>query len=232
MHTAHHPQSVLGRAPRATTPPYPGRPWPEVPRPGAPGVPSSPEPAPRPILPGWYESTSVSLERELADRLLAERVILVGGRLDDGLANHVAAELLLLDAGGNDPITIHLSSADSGLDAALSVAAAIDLIGAPVHVVARGTVRGPAIAVLAAAAQRRAHKHTMFVFSVPPFTANGTADELAALDAQHEREVARLRDLITQATGRTSDEVAEDLTAGRVLSAEEARTYGLISDLL
>ncbi|GAA1563680.1 ATP-dependent Clp protease proteolytic subunit [Kribbella karoonensis] len=194
--------------------------------------PAQPAEPPRPILPSWYEPVSVSVERELADRLLAERVILVGGRLDDGLAEHVAAQLLLLDAGGNEPVTIHLSSTESDLDAALSVAAAIDLIGAPVHVVARGTVRGPAIAVLAAAAQRQAHKHTMFVLSVPPFTANGTADELAALAAQHERELTRLRDLVTQATGRTPDEVTEDLTTGRVLSAEDARTYGLITDLL
>ncbi|MFF0267488.1 ATP-dependent Clp protease proteolytic subunit [Kribbella sp. NPDC004536] len=167
----------------------------------------------------------------MADRLLAERVVLIGGRLDDGLANHVAAQLLLLDASSNDPIKLHLSSTDSELEAALSVAAAMDLVSSPVEVVARGTVRGPAVAVLAAAAKREAHRHTTFTLSVPPFTANGTADELAALVSQHEREVGRLRDLITQATGRTDDEVAEDLSAGRILSAEEAETYGLITNL-
>jgi ATP-dependent Clp protease, protease subunit len=209
-------------------------PWPEipgVPRPGAPREPERPV-APQPILPAWYEPTSITVERELADRLLAERVILIGGLLDDGLANHVAMQLLLLDASSNDPIKLHLSSAESELEAALSVAAAIDLIGSPVHVVARGTVRGPAIGVLAAAAQREAHKHTMFVLSVPPFTATGTADELAALAAEHESQVARLRDLLTQATGRTPAEVTEDLTPGRILSAEEAQTYGLVTHLL
>ena len=203
---------------------------PEVPGPWQPSKPAGPPP--EPILPAWYEPTSVTVERELADRLLAERVILVGGRLDDGLANHVAAQLLLLDAESNEPLTIHLSSTESELDAALSVAAAIDLISSPVHVVARGTVRGPAVGVLAAGEQRQAHQHAMFVLSVPPFTANGTADELSALAAQHEREIARLRDLIAQATGRTADEVTEDLTIGRVLSAEEAQAYGLVTQLL
>jgi ATP-dependent Clp protease protease subunit len=202
-------------------------------------VPGAPEPAaprgpegPRPILPSWYEPSSITLERELADRLLAERVILIGGRLDDSLANHVTAQLLLLDAHSNDPIHLHLSATDSDLEAALSVAAAIDLIGAPVHVVARGTVRGPAIAVLAAAGRREAHRHTMFVLSVPQFTADGTADELAALARQYESQVARLRDLIAQATGRTDDEVTTDLAPGRNLSAEDALTYGLITDVL
>ncbi|MGW5191092.1 ATP-dependent Clp protease proteolytic subunit [Kribbella sp. NPDC004138] len=208
--------------------PGPGRPWPEIP--GVPGVPE--RTAPQPILPSWYEPTSITLERELADRLLAERVILVGGRLDDALANHVAAQLLLLDAQSNDPVKLHLSAPDADLDAALSVAAAIDLISAPVHVVARGTVRGAAIAVLAAAAQREAHRHTMFVLSAPHFTADGTADELAAVAEEHDQQTARLRDLIAQATARPADEIAADLEPGRVLTAEEARTYGLITKLL
>ncbi|MEV6266902.1 ATP-dependent Clp protease proteolytic subunit [Kribbella sp. NPDC051936] len=208
--------------------PGPGRPWPEIP--GVPGVPE--RTAPQPILPSWYEPTSITLERELADRLLAERVILVGGRLDDALANHVAAQLLLLDAQSNDPVKLHLSAPDADLDAALSVAAAIDLISAPVHVVARGTVRGAAIAVLAAAAERVAHRHTMFVLSAPHFTADGTADELAAAAEEHDHQTARLRDLIAQATARPADEIAADLEPGRVLTAEEARTYGLITKLL
>ncbi|MET9312379.1 ATP-dependent Clp protease proteolytic subunit [Kribbella sp. NPDC003505] len=208
--------------------PGPGRPWPKIP--GVPGVPE--RTAPQPILPSWYEPTSISLERELTDRLLAERVILVGGRLDDALANHVASQLLLLDAQSNDPVKLHLSAPDADLDAALSVAAAIDLISAPVHVVARGTVRGAAIAVLAAAAQREAHRHTMFVLSAPHFTADGTADELAAVAEEHEHQTARLRDLIAQATARPADEIAADLEPGRVLTAEEARTYGLITNLL
>ncbi|WP_350275433.1 ATP-dependent Clp protease proteolytic subunit [Kribbella sp. HUAS MG21] len=186
---------------------------------------------PQPILPSWYEPASVNVEREVTDRLLAERVVLVGGRLDDALAGHVAAQLLLLDAQSNDPLELHLSSADADLEAALSVAAAIDLISSPVHAVARGTVRGPAIAVLAAAAHREAHRQTMFVLSAPRFTATGTADELAALADQHERQFARLRDLLAHATGRTPDEITTDLTTGRVLAAEDARTYGLITHL-
>jgi ATP-dependent Clp protease protease subunit len=224
--------------PAATWPPGPEIPTPGPsipPRPGVPGpapAPAAPQPGPQPILPSWYEPTSINLERELADRLLAQRVILVDGRLDDALASHVAAQLLLLDARSNDPITLHLSSSESSLDAALSVAAAIDLITSPVHAVARGTLRGPAIAVLAAAAQREAHRHTLFVLSLPHFAAEGTADQLANLADQHERQVSRLRDLIAQATGRTSDEIAADLDPGRILTANEAKDYGLITRLL
>jgi ATP-dependent Clp protease protease subunit len=222
--------------PAATWPPGPEIPSPgpaTPPTPGKPGpAPGAPQPAPQPILPSWYEPTSISLERELADRLLAQRTILVSGRLDDALASHVTAQLLLLDAHSNDPVTLQLTSAESELEAALALAAAIDLVGSPVHAVVRGTLRGPAIAVLAAAEQREAHRHTMFVLSSPQFAAEGTADQLATLADQHERQVARLRDLIANATGRSADEVATDLDPGRVLSADEAKDYGLVTRLV
>ncbi|MDX2969616.1 ATP-dependent Clp protease proteolytic subunit [Kribbella solani] len=198
-------------------------------QPAQPMQPDRPGVNPQPILPSWWEPASVSVEQELADRLLAQRTILVGGRLDDALASHVTAQLLLLDAAGNDPVTLHLSSTESDLDAALSVAGAIDLIESPVHAVARGTVRGAAIAVLAAATEREAQRHTMFVLSTPRFTADGTADQLATLADQHDRQFARLLDLVATATGRPATEIAADLDPGRVLNATEAMEYGLIT---
>jgi ATP-dependent Clp protease protease subunit len=163
--------------------------------------------------------------------LLEQRVIIVGGRLDDSVASRVAAQLLLLDARDAGPIVLHLACTDAELEPSLALAGAIDLVESPVHVVARGTLRGPAVAVLCAAQQRTAHRHTMFILLSPQFSGDGTAAELATLADQHERQVARLRDLIVRATGRTTQEVTADLDAGRVLGADEAKDYGLISRL-
>ncbi|MEU4605548.1 ATP-dependent Clp protease proteolytic subunit [Kribbella sp. NPDC023972] len=205
--------------------------WP----PGPPEIPPlrPPErPAPKPILPSWLEPAPAGLDRDVADRLLEQRVIVVGGHLDDSVANRVAAQLLLLDARENDPITLHLACTDAELEASLALAGAIDLVESPVHAIARGTVRGAAVAVLCAAHQRAAHRHTMFVLLSPQFSGEGTAAVLATLADQHERQVARLRDLIVRATGRTTQEAAADLDAGRVLGADEAKEYGLVSQLL
>jgi ATP-dependent Clp protease protease subunit len=205
--------------------------WP----PGPPEIPPlrPPErPSPRPILPSWLEPDPAGLDRAVADRLLEQRVIVVGGRLDDSVANRVAAQLLLLDARETDPITLHLACTDAELEASLALAGAVDLVESPVHAIARGTVRGAAVAVLCASQQRAAHRHTMFVLLSPQFSGEGTAAVLATLADQHERQVARLRDLIVRATGRTTQEAAADLDAGRVLVAEEAKEYGLVSQLL
>jgi ATP-dependent Clp protease protease subunit len=189
-------------------------------------------PTPQPILPSWLESAASGLESDLAGQLLEQRVIIVGGRLDDAVANRVAAQLLLLDTRDNAPITLHLACTEADLEPSLAVAGAIDLVASPVHAVARGTLRGPAVGVLCAAQQRAAHRHTMFILLAPRFSGDGTAAELATLAEQHERQVARLHDLIAGATGRTPDEVAADLDTGRVMTAPEAADYGLVAQLL
>jgi ATP-dependent Clp protease protease subunit len=213
--------------PTGTWPPWP----PEVPPPWPPGRPPE-TPAPKPILPSWVEPDPSLLDRDVAARLLEQRVIVLGGRLDDSAANRVTAQLLLLDARDDSAIELHLACSDADLEPSLALAGAVDLVGAPVHAVVRGTLRGPAVAVLCAAQQRAAHRHAMVILSLPQFSGEGTAGHLAALAEQHERQVARLRDLVATATGRAAPDVAADLEAGRVFSAEEAMEYGLVSRLL
>jgi ATP-dependent Clp protease, protease subunit len=212
-------------------------PWPpEIPPlrpPDRPPEPPARPPVPPPIIPSWEEPDERSPGRDLADRLLDQRVILVGGRLDDASANRAAAQLLLLNRrNSRSPIELHLACSDAELSAALALADAMDLVAAPVHAVVRGTLAGPALAVLCAAQERAAHRHAVLVLSLPPASGEGTAGQLAVLAEQHDRQVARLQDLIASTTGRSPDDVAVDLAAGRVLSGDEALQYGLLNRLL
>ncbi len=127
---------------------------------------------------------------------------------------------------------MHLSCRESELGAALALADAVDLAGAPVRVVVHGTLRGPAVAVLCAAARRAAHRNALVVLSLPEESGEGTASRLASLAEQHALEVGQLCRRIAQVTGRDEDEVAADLDAGRLLSAEEAKDYGLVEEVV
>jgi ATP-dependent Clp protease, protease subunit len=196
----------------------PQRPWPQRPAPG------------RPIIP---HGDVVDLPDLVAERLLAERIIHLGGHLNTTLANRGTAQLLLLNRDSGDrPIELHLSCRDSELDAALALAGTVEIVAAPVHAIVHGTLHGPAIAVLCAATERGAHNGAVLVLSLPHATAEGTAGQLAIQAEHHERQVARLRDLVAEATGWDADWVAAELRSGRVLSAEEALHYGLINRLL
>ena len=218
----HSSGEILG----GSWPPLP----PEVPRPEPMRPSEPPHTAPAPILPSWEERT---FEEDIAERLLEQRVVIVGGRLDHRLSNHVAAQLLLLGRRSGRPIDLHLACPEAELEPALALADAVELVRAPVHAIVRGPRRGPAVAVLCAAASRGAHRHATLVLSLPPWgPAEGTADELATLAEQRERQVDRIRDRICAVTGRSEVEVAADLSTGRVMSAEEAREYGLLTTLL
>jgi len=178
------------------------------------------------------DSDPSARDRDLADRLLGQRIVLVGGRLDTETANQVLSRLLLLGGADTDPITLHLACSEADLEPALALADAIDLLPAPVHAVVRGRLPGPAAAVLCAATRRAAHPHALFVLSLPQASVEGTAGEVAVLAEQHERQVAQLRDRIAEVTGRAAGEVEDDLRSGRVLSGAEARAYGLLDELL
>src|SRR2546421_3773803 len=123
--------------------------------------------------PGW-----------LQEKLFERRIVFVTGRLDDALAGQAAAEIMTLDASGDDPIDVVLSSADGTLEAAFVLIDVVDAAQAAVRVHCQGQVGGPAIGVAAAADHRSASPHTAFRLSAPASQLSGTADQIAAHSEQ------------------------------------------------
>lgn len=206
-------------------------PWPpEIP----PSEPSRPWPeAPAPILPTWEEPDPTWREKDVMDRLLDQRIVLVNGRLDDALSNHVSRQLLLLGSTDPDrPIELHLSCREAELSASVALATAIDLTRPDVLAIVSGMLGGPALAVLCASAKRAAHRKATFVFSLPRGSAEGTATELATRAEEHDLLLSQLVERISTLTGRRDEDVAADLRSDRLLSAEEAGAYGLVDDML
>ena len=129
-------------------------PWPEVPppwRPAPPDTPRRPPPGPPwPVVP-TVPMPGSRRHDDLFGRLLERRIVMVAGSLSHDVATLATAQLMLLDATGDDPIDLHLSCPDGDLGASSAVADTIDLVGVAVRAWCRGTVGGPALAPLAAA---------------------------------------------------------------------------------
>jgi ATP-dependent Clp protease protease subunit len=189
--------------------PYrPPEPWRPVPEPAGPA--------------GWLE-----------ERLFDRRVVLLHGPLNAAAATQAAAALLTLDAMGREPVQLHLSVTDGELSAAFAVVDAIDAMRAPVHVLVTAEAGGAAVAVLAAADRRLAYRHARIRLAEPRAAAvAGTADEVAAAAGQYLRELEELAVRLAEVTGQPRSRVEDDLSAGRVLTAEEARAYGLLDDIV
>jgi len=163
--------------------------------------------------------------------LFDRRVVLLSGRLDAETMNRAAAELMTLDALGDEPIELQIDCAEGELEAALSLMDVIELIGVPVNATARGLVGGPAVGVLAVSAHRRATRHASFRLYEPKASFTGNAQDLAQW-ADHSLERSRLfcRRLAV-AVHRAEEHVEADVAAGRFLSADEALAYGLIDEI-
>ncbi|WP_306212168.1 ATP-dependent Clp protease proteolytic subunit [Actinoplanes sp. RD1] len=190
---------------------HPHAPWPS----GAPG-------GAGPGFPGWLE-----------ERLFDQRIVMIRGPLDAHTASGAAAALLTLDAAGPEPVQLHVSSGGGDLNAAHAVIDVIDAMAAPVHAVVTSEAGGAVLAVLAAAAKRSAYRHARFRLAEPRAAGvTGTADEVAAAAGQHLRELEEVVLRLVEVTGQTRSRIEDDLSAGRILSAEEAQQYGLIEDIV
>jgi ATP-dependent Clp protease, protease subunit len=207
--------------------------WPPLPpNPPDPPVPRHTPwlPEPRPTGPAPVSASAsmiVGTQDWLGERLLDQRVVALSGELDDDTVNRTVAALALLDATGDEPVQLRLSGVSADLDTALPLLDALDLMGAPVHATALGTLTGPAVALLAVADRRVVGPHAVLHLREP---ANGRGlhgREVEAWAAEHARQLARLHERLAQACGRPVEEIAADMAAGRLLSAREAQDYGL-----
>jgi ATP-dependent Clp protease protease subunit len=206
-------------------PPFPPEP-PQPPRTPWQPEPRAPAPAPSPVLPGWSLVVDTGPDW-LAERLVEQRLVALVGELDRDAANRAVAALALLDASGDEPVALRLSGVSADLDTALMVVDALDLMGVEVHATCLGTLTGAAVAVLAVADRRAAGPHATVHLREP--RSQGVAGrDLQAHAEHHQRQLRQLQERVAAACRRPVEAVAEDMRAGRVLTAEEARGYGLV----
>jgi ATP-dependent Clp protease, protease subunit len=188
-------------------------------------------PEPRPTAPGPVSASAAMFvgERDwLAERLLDQRVVTLGGELDDDAVNRTVAALALLDATGDEPVALRLSGVSGDLGTVLPIVDALDLMGAPVHATALGRLTGPAVALLAVADHRVAGTHTILQMCEPRSPHGIPGPEVEAWAAERARLLDALQQRLAAACGRPAEEIAADMRAGRLLGPQEARDYGLL----
>jgi ATP-dependent Clp protease, protease subunit len=165
---------------------------------------------------------------DVTGQLLDRRILLLTGRLDHETAELAAARLLLLDERSHDPVTMHVGCPAGELEAALTVMATLDLVASTVTAVAVGTIGGAAVAVYAAAATRVAHPHVSFLLHDPSIEPSDDIRDLSIAAEQRARELTTLHERIARACGKDIGAVADDRRSGRLLTADEAVSYGLV----
>jgi len=222
--------SAASSLPPPEVPPFPGIP-PEVPGPGSPRPAVPPRPAPAPeVTPAQLWPDRSRWPGQVYERLFERRIVLAHGELDEEAATSLCAQLLTLDAERNEPVRLEIQGLTAQLGAALTVIGVLDVMRVPVRAYAGGQVSGPALGVLAAAAERRAYPNAMLVLSEPRLGFQGSATSLSSCEEQVRVMLDALYLLLANVTGREVDEIRADARRGRYLTVEEAIGYGLIQE--
>ena len=206
-------------------PPGPGIP----PAPGIPGFPSAPPPVPGPLPPTrvWLDPDA-GWKGALYERLLAKRIVLASGLLDDEAAARISAQLLTLDAERDEPIRLELQNLRAELSATVTVMGILDVMRVPVRACVSGEINGPALGVLASCPHRSGYPNATFVLTEPRLHFGGTVTSITAREQQMTRMLDTLYFRLAEVTGREVDEIREDARRGRTLTTGQAIGYGLI----
>jgi len=192
-------------------------PWPWVPLPPGADVPGGVVPEP--------------LSDVVARRLLAQRVVLLHGPLDDMSVTRVAAELMTLDADGDEPVTLRVDCGEAALAPALTLMDVVELMGVPVRALCLGQVGSGAVGVVAVCAHRAAMPSTRFSLSEPVTRLQAHVRNVAQWADLRADERRRFCARVGAAAARPAGEVEADVERGRFLRAQEALDYGLLDEV-
>ena len=176
-----------------------------------------------------------SLDDQLAARLLQQRIIVLGAEVDDGIANRLCAQLLLLSA--EDPrqdISLYINSPGGSVSAGLAIYDTMRLIPNDVSTLAMGLAGSMGQFLLSAGTRGKRYSlpHAQVLMHQGSAGFGGTAADVEIYAGQLERIGRLLTGLTAEHTGQTVETVENDSLRDRWFTAQEALAYGLIDHVV
>ena len=172
---------------------------------------------------------------DIYSRLLKDRIVFVGGEIDDDMANAVVAQLLFLQA--QDPkkaVAMYINSPGGSVTAGLAILDTMRMVKCPVATYCVGQAASMGAVLLAAGerGRRYALPHARIMVHQPWGGAQGRASDIEITA----REILRLKDtlngILAEAAGKTLEAVTNDTDRDHFMSAEEAKAWGIVDKVL
>lgn len=172
---------------------------------------------------------------DIYSRLLAKRIIFLRGELTEEIANLIVAQMLFIDA--EDPgqdMFLYIDSSDGSASAALTIYDTMNQIRADICTVCIGTAKGIGALLLSSGTKgkRSALPNARIAIAKPLGNTQGTASniEVATKEVLHLREI--VNSILAANTGKSIQQIKLDAEREFYLSAETAKDYGLIDNIL
>ena len=167
--------------------------------------------------------------------LLKERIVILGSKIDDQIANVIVAQLLYLNSlDQSAPINLYINSPGGVVYAGLAIYDAMQMIKAPVSTVAVGVSASMGTALLCAGqkGKRYALPHATIHMHPTGGGAQGYTEDVRIAAREQERVQAQLFYLMGKHTGHSWKEIEAFFLRDRYLNALEAKEFGLIDEVL
>ncbi|MCL4147082.1 UNVERIFIED_CONTAM: hypothetical protein GTU68_051827, partial [Idotea baltica] len=172
---------------------------------------------------------------DIYSRLLKDRIIFLGSEVNDQVANVITAQLLFLES--DDPekdIYFYINSPGGSVTAGMAIYDTMQYIAADVSTVCVGQAASMGAFLLSAGAKgkRIALKNSRIMIHQPLGGFQGQVTDVEIHANEMMRMKTSLNEMLAEHCGKTSAEVASDTERDNFMSAEEAREYGLIDQVV
>jgi ATP-dependent Clp protease protease subunit len=194
-------------------------------------------PQSRYVLPSFVERTSYGIkEMNPYNKLFEERIIFLGVQIDDASANDVMAQLITLESIDPDrDITMYINSPGGSMTSMMAIYDTMQFVQPEIMTCCIGQAASAAAIILAAGAKgKRVALPNARILIHQPATEGGYGQS-TDMEIQA-REILRMRSsmeqILARHTGKDEEEVRRDIERDKFLTAEDAREYGLIDEVL
>jgi len=189
-----------------------------------------------------YISPTIIEERQLNvaqmdvfSRLMMDRIIFLGTQIDDYTANVIQAQLLYLDS--SDPgkdISIYLNTPGGSVYAGLGIYDTMQFISSDVATICTGMAAsmGAVLMVAGAKGKRSALPHSRIMIHQPMGDAQGQASDIEITAREIQKLKKELYTIIANHSGNTYKRIEQDSDRDYWMTAEEAKAYGMIDEVL
>jgi ATP-dependent Clp protease protease subunit len=188
------------------------------------------------IIPSVIEQTNRGERHsDIYSRLLRERIVFLGTPIDDGIANLIMAQLLHLESEDPDKdINLYINSPGGEITALFAIYDTMQFIKPDVATFCMGQAASAAAVLLASGTpgKRFALPHSRVLLHQPY---GGAAGQAADIEIQA-KEILKMRDLLNQIiahhTGQDVEKVRRDTDRDFIMSADEAKEYGILDEVI
>ena len=175
---------------------------------------------------------------DIFSRLLKDRIVILGSSVTDMVANSIIAQLLFLESENPEKdIQIYINSPGGSVTAGMAIYDTIQHVRCPVSTICIGQAASMGAVLLCSGTKGKRYSlpNSRILIHQPLITGGGISGQATDIDLQA-KEILRMRrvlnEILSRHSGQTLERIEKDTDRDYIMSADEAKTYGLIDEVI